>query len=245
MFNLDQAIAAWRQQMSAGGVKTRAILDELESHLRDDIEQQIRSGIAAQSAFENAVQRIGQPYALKTEFAKVGATPWPLRRKIKRLVLGFLGWGDTISFPPLNDFTAGARATLDLAREEPLRFHHDFIGTEHVLLGLLRADTGIVPRVMRKLAIDGEAVRNEIEKIVGTGPVHETAATIPYTPRATNALHLAAQEARALNHAHIGNEHILLGLLLENKGVAGLVLRNLGVQVDQTRREILKELAAS
>src|SRR3954468_4232181 len=113
MFNLDQAIAAWRQQMSAGGIKTRAILDELESHLRDDIEQQLRSGIAAQSAFENAAREIGQPYALKTEFAKVGATTWPLRGKIKRLVLGFLGWGDNISFPPLNDFTAGARATLD------------------------------------------------------------------------------------------------------------------------------------
>ncbi|MDB6122598.1 MAG: clpC [Pedosphaera sp.] len=245
MFNLEQAISEWRKQMSAGGIKTSEVLDELESHLRDDIEQQIRSGTTAQPAFEAAIQRIGQAHALKTEFAKAGEAKWALRRKIKTAIMRFLGWGGVASFPPLNDFNASARATLELAREEPARFHHDFIGTEHVLLGLIRSDTGIVLNLMRRMGVDGETVRKEIEKIVGTGPVHETPVAIPYTPRASHALHLAAKEARALNRPHIGNEHIFLGLLLEDKGVAGLVLRNLGVHVDKTRQEILKGLAAS
>jgi Clp amino terminal domain, pathogenicity island component len=245
MFNLDHAISEWRKQMSAGGIKTPTVLDELECHLRDDIEQQMRSGITAQSAFESAVQQIGQPRALKIEFAKVDEVKWALRRKLKSILMKFIGWGNATPFPPLSNFDASARATLELAQKEPARFHHDFIGTEHVLLSLLKSDTGVVPNVMRKMAVDGETVRKEIEKIVGIGPVHEAAAAIPYTPRARNALHLAAKEARALNHAHIGNEHIFLGLLLESDGVAGLVLRNLGIHIDKTRQEILKELATA
>ena len=144
----------------------------------------------------------------------------------------------------LAEFTSNAQETLTLAREEAPRLHHDFIGTEHVLLGLTKSPAGIVPKVMQKMGVDSENVRREIEKWVGLGqPATQNSTTIPYTPRAKRALSLAAQEAKALHRTHIGAEHIFLGLLLEGHGVAALVLKSLGVDVEKARAEIRRELA--
>src|SRR5438045_7910206 len=109
MFNLDHAIAEWRRQMSSGGIKSRHVLDELESHLREDVEQQMRSGAKLQKAFENAVRQIGQAGALRTEFAKISRTKGQLRLKLRNFWLRFLG---APAVAP-DDLTAGAREALE------------------------------------------------------------------------------------------------------------------------------------
>ena len=239
MFNLDQAITEWRRQLLAAGIKTPGLLDELESHLRDDVEMQMRSGLDPQQAFEAAVQRIGQTNALTAEFKKVGGSKWTLLRKLKAVLAG-----SSVPFPPLADFNPTARQTLEFARAEAGWFHHDFIGTEHVLLGLLKSESGALPNILRRLGLDHGSIRKEIEKIVGVGIASGASAAIPYTPRARQALHLATSEARASKHACVGAEHIFLGLLLEGGGVAALVLKDLGVHVQRAREEVLKELDA-
>ena len=158
------------------------------------------------------------------------------------MIMRFVGGRGAVGLPPLEDFNANARQTLDLAREEAPRFHHDFIGTEHVLLGLLKSENGVASNVLRRFGVEREAVRMEIEKIVGVGPVHKASAAISYTPRARKALLLAVCEAKAMNHAEVGPGHIFLGLLKEGGGVAALVLRNLGIEIKRTREEILSEL---
>src|SRR5262249_8033882 len=131
---------------------------------------------------------------------------------------------------------------LSLAREEAERFRHNFIGTEHLLLGLIRLGQGVAVTVLRKMGLDLEMVRQEVEKLVGSGPEPSTSGRIPFTQRVKKILPLAAREAKTLNHTYVGTEHILLGLLIEADGVAGRVLRNLKVDLLQTRREILREL---
>ena len=241
MFNLDQAIAEWRQHIITCGMKFSEALDEMESHLREDVEQQVHSGATEEQAFKIAVLRLGEAVALKKEFMKARETKWTLLRKLKRAFLGV----DEIPFPSSEYFSPAARQTLELAPEEARHFHHDFIGTEHVLLGLTKSNSRIVSNVMRRLGVDGEAVRLEIEKIVSSGPTHEIAAKIPFTPRAQKALRLAADEARALNQPSINAEHILLGLIIEGGGVAAMVLKNLGVQLERAREEILREMRAN
>ena len=241
MFNLDQAIAEWRRQMAAGGIKIPEALDELESHLRDDIERQMRSGSDAEQAFAAAVQRIGRANILKSEFEKIGGTTWALISKLKSMLAGFVGGRSAVPFPSLDSFDLGATRALALAQSESAHFHHDFIGTEHVLLGVLQLENGIIASILRRFEVDREAVRMEIEKLVGLGAAPATTTGIPYTPRARKALRLAASEAKALNQAYVGTEHIFLGLLLEGGGVAALVLKNLGVDSARTREEILKE----
>jgi len=238
MFDLDEAIVEWRRQMAAGGVKTPEVLDELESHLRDDVEQQVRSGLSTQEAFKVAIRTIGQAKELKAEFQKVGRIRWALLRKIKRMIAACM----SVPFPPTTSFNASARQTLEFARAEAPRFHHDFIGTEHVLLGLLEVENEAIRNILRRFGVDREVIRSEIERFVGLGPVHEVAAAIPYTPRARKSLQLAAREARALNHASVGAEHIFLGLLLEGDGVAARILINLGIQLEKTREEIFRQL---
>jgi ATP-dependent Clp protease ATP-binding subunit ClpC len=121
--------------------------------------------------------------------------------------------------------------------------NHDFIGTEHVLLGLLKSQSGIVPNVMGRLGVEFDSIRAEIEKVIGPGlPAHRVAANIPYTPRATRALALAAKEAEGLNQAQVSPEHIFLGLIKEGTGVAAVVLNNLGVDIGRARGEIVKEM---
>src|SRR6266446_5005444 len=146
------------------------------------------------------------------------------------------------SFDAMNNFTPRAQQVLALARREADRFHHNFVGSEHLLLGLIRLGQGTAVNVLRKMGLDLETVRKEVEKQVGTGPDQKMIGHIPYTPRVKKVLALASKEAKALNHTYVGTEHILLGLLCEGDGVAARVLKNLGVNIEQTRQEILREL---
>ena len=139
----------------------------------------------------------------------------------------------------MSAFTPNAQKTLELARAEAPRLNHDFIGTEHVLLGLLNSPAGIVPNIMRRMGVDAETVRQEIAALIGPGlPAERVAAAIPYTPRAIRALSLAVGEAEALKQPHVSPEHILLGLLKEGEGVAALVLRKLGVDFNKLQKAI-------
>src|SRR5438477_426 len=142
----------------------------------------------------------------------------------------------------MNNVTPSVQQVLDLARKEADRFNHNFVGTEHLLLGLIKLGQGVAVNVLQKLGLDLETVRMEVEKQVGTGPDQKMIGNIPYTPRVKKVLALAAKEAKALNHTYVGTEHILLGLLREGDGVAARVLKNLDVDIEQTRQEILKEL---
>jgi len=142
----------------------------------------------------------------------------------------------------MNNFTPRAQQVLALARKEADRFNHNFVGTEHLLLGLIKLGQGVAVNVLQKLGLDLETVRMEVEKQVGTGPDQKMIGNIPYTPRVKKVLALAAKEAKALNHTYVGTEHILLGLLREGDGVAARVLKNLDIDIEQTRQEILKEL---
>src|SRR5512140_2373740 len=142
----------------------------------------------------------------------------------------------------MNNFTPRAQQVLALARKEADRFNHNFVGTEHLLLGLIKLGQGVAVNVLQKLGLDLETVRMEVEKQVGSGPDQKMIGNIPYTPRVKKVLALAGKEAKALNHTYVGTEHILLGLLREGDGVAARVLKNLDVDIEQTRQEILKEL---
>ncbi len=142
----------------------------------------------------------------------------------------------------MNNFTPRAQQVLALARKEADRFNHNFVGTEHLLLGLIKLGQGVAVNVLQKMGLDPETVRMEVEKQVGTGPDQKLMGNIPYTPRVKKVLALASKEAKALNHTYVGTEHILLGLLREGDGVAARVLKNLDVDIEQTRQEILKEL---
>src|ERR1700744_2497859 len=115
----------------------------------------------------------------------------------------------------MNNFTPRAQQVLALARKEADRFNHNFVGTEHVLLGLIRLGQGVAVNVLQKLGLDLETVRAEVEKQLGKGPHPEKVGNIPYTPRVKKVLALASKEAKALNHTFVGTEHILLGLLRE------------------------------
>ena len=353
MFQLERAISDWRKKLAAQGIASRPILDELESHLREDVETQIRSGANIEEAFRAAVQRIGEGPILKTEFAKLrakgqsrlprifriacfvsgpfmlvtsawalldfeGATaakffslsfisclacyvvslpfwyrflPNPYRRgicitlKITSLVmssipvfalldaLGVLhlpggtvaamlvwsllaaygltifayvcldlergfGWG-LFDCPPAEKFTELAQRAIDLGHDEAAGLRHDFVGTEHLLLGIVASESGLLMDLFRKWDLDSNAIRAGIDKLIGPGCAHKSARDLPYTPRAKKALSLAIQEAREMGHPLISPEHILLGLLLETEGVAGLVLRNLGLNPQRARRDIL------
>src|SRR6266581_1814340 len=143
---------------------------------------------------------------------------------------------------PMRNFTPRAQQALALARKEADRFNHNFVGTEHVLLGLIKLGQGVAVNVIQKLGLDLETVRMEVEKQVGIGPDQKMIGNIPYTPRVKKVLALAVKEAKTLNHSYVGTEHILLGLLREGDGVAARVLKNLDFHIEQTRQEILKEL---
>jgi ATP-dependent Clp protease ATP-binding subunit ClpC len=142
----------------------------------------------------------------------------------------------------MNNFTPRAQQVLALARKEADRFNHNYVGTEHLLLGLIKLGQGVAVNVLQKLGLDLETVRMEVEKQVGTGQESKMVGNIPYTPRVKKVLALASKEARALNHSYVGTEHILLGLLREGEGVAAHVLKSLEVDIEKTRNEILKEL---
>ena len=142
----------------------------------------------------------------------------------------------------MNNFTPRAQQVLALARKEADRFNHNYVGTEHLLLGLIKLGQGVAVNVLQKMGLDLETVRSEVEKQVGSGPETKMVGNIPYTPRVKKVLALAGKEAKSLNHSYVGTEHILLGLLREGEGVAARVLKNLEVDIERTRNEILKEL---
>src|SRR5271169_6434028 len=142
----------------------------------------------------------------------------------------------------MSNFTPRAQQVLALARKEADRFNHNYLGTEHLLLGLIKLGQGVAVNVLQGMGIDLDSVRIAVEKEVGTGPDQKMIGNIPYTPRVKKVLALASKEAKALNHTYVGTEHILLGLLREGDGVAARVLKNLDIDIEQTRQEILKEL---
>ncbi|MBL9151052.1 MAG: ATP-dependent Clp protease ATP-binding subunit [Verrucomicrobiales bacterium] len=142
----------------------------------------------------------------------------------------------------MNNFTPRAQQVLALARKEADRFNHNYVGTEHLLLGLIKLGQGVAVNVLQKMNLDLETVRMEVEKQVGNGPETKMIGNIPYTPRVKKVLALAGKEAKGLNHSYVGTEHILLGLLREGEGVAARVLKNLDVDLERTRNEILREL---
>jgi len=357
MFNLDQAIANWRRQMLACGFKPVDV-DELESHLRDDLKAQVRSGANEERAFDLAIQRLGAPVELKREFAKSRLTEAAQLRKFPRYsyficataailidlwslisfdltlaarvgmgggltlfalylfglpiwlrwrsgapgvyllgalkVIGFivpvwilfalltalrvlpweigiisemLMWSLCAAYgltalactadfcgsgssgggfpvlmprpiPPSIAFNPAVRRVLEVAREEALGFGHDFVGTEHVLLGLLQTAGGAL---VQSLQLNSEAVRSEVCRLVQAAPARSVNSELPLTPRARKALQFASREALSLKRSPIGPEHIFLGLLLEGSGIGAIALRNLGIQLEQLRAAIERD----
>ncbi|MDD5347306.1 MAG: ATP-dependent Clp protease ATP-binding subunit [Candidatus Omnitrophica bacterium] len=143
-----------------------------------------------------------------------------------------------------NRFTERARKVIILAKEEAKRFNHDYIGTEHILLGLIREGEGVAATVLEKMGVSLENIRIEIEKLVQPGPATQIIGDLPFTPRAKKALELAAEEARSLGHNYIGTEHLLLGLIREEEGVASQVLLNLGMDLSTVRNKIMEVLGS-
>ena len=141
-------------------------------------------------------------------------------------------------------FTDRARKVMGLARQEAQRFNHQYIGTEHILLGLIQEGSGVAANVLRNLDVDPDKIRVEVEKIVQDGPTMVTMGQLPFTPRAKKVLELASEEATNLRHNYIGTEHLLLGLIRENEGVAAQVLMNLGLKLEDVREEVLELLGA-
>ncbi len=141
-------------------------------------------------------------------------------------------------------FTDRAKKVMNLARQEAQRFNHEYLGTEHVLLGLVQEGSGVAANVLKNMGIDLTKIRAEVEKLVKTGPSMVTMGQLPFTPRAKKVLELSMEEAQSLGHNYIGTEHLLLGLIKENEGIASRVLTNLGVKLEDVREEVLEFLGA-
>jgi len=140
-------------------------------------------------------------------------------------------------------FTDRARKVMQLANQEAQRFNHEYIGTEHLLLGLVAEGSGVAVHVLRNLDLDPDRIRREVEGIVQPGSGDDiTMSKLPQTPRAKKVIEYAIEEARNLNHNYVGTEHLLLGLLREQEGVAARILMNLGLNLDQVREEVLSLL---
>jgi len=139
-------------------------------------------------------------------------------------------------------FTDRARKVLELANEEARRFGHEYIGTEHLLLGLIKEDRGVGAQVLVHLGVDLPGIRAEVEKLMTRGPDTPAKGRLPQTPRAKNVIEFSMDEARNLNHDYVGTEHILLGLIREEEGVAAQILMNVGLTLEQIRGEIVKVL---
>ncbi|MDP6601987.1 MAG: ATP-dependent Clp protease ATP-binding subunit [Phycisphaerales bacterium] len=140
--------------------------------------------------------------------------------------------------------TDRARKVMALANQEAQRFNHEYIGTEHILLGLVKEGSGVGANVLKHLSIDLRKVRLEVEKLVKSGPDMVTMGKLPQTPRAKKVIEYSIEEARSLNHNYVGTEHLLLGLLREQEGVAAQVLLNLGLKLEEVREEVLNLLGA-
>lgn len=139
-----------------------------------------------------------------------------------------------------SNFTPRAQQALAIARKEAERLNHDFVGTEHLLLGIIRHGQGVAVNVLKRMGLELETIRMEVEKFARPG--EQRPADAPYTPRVKRVLAFAANESRELKHMYVGTEHVLLGLLHKRDGVAARVLRSQNVLLEATRKEILKEL---
>lgn len=142
-------------------------------------------------------------------------------------------------------FTERARKVVILAKEEAKRFNHDYIGTEHILLGLIKEGEGVAAAVLQNLGLSLEAIRLEVEKLVQPGPPTVVSGDIPFTPKAKKVIELATDEARNLGHNYIGTEHLLFGLIREGEGVASQVLSNLGLDLNRVRQEVMSLLGSA
>ena len=142
----------------------------------------------------------------------------------------------------MNNFIPRVQQVLSLSRKEAERLHHNYVGTEHILLGLIQLGQSVAVNVLEKIGLDLNALRTHIEEQIGTGPDAKPTGNIPYTPRVKKVLNLAVKEAQSLKHSYVGTEHLLLGLLREGEGVAARVLKDLDVDDKRCRNEILKEL---
>jgi len=140
-------------------------------------------------------------------------------------------------------FTERAQKVLALAQEEAIRLNHNNVGTEHILLGLVREGEGIAAKALFALGITPDKIQSEVEKLIGTGAAYTQAP--PYTPRAKKVIELSMDEARKMGHSYVGTEHILLGLIREGEGVAARVLSNLGVNLNKARQQVLQLLGSS
>jgi hypothetical protein len=371
MFDLNRAIAKWRRHLAAAGIESSQVLDELESHLRDEVDAQMDAGAGAREAFEAATRRLGEAETLQVEFVKAASevrrcsfvralcfvsaavvltvNSWtlmqfdlsvseriaglggtavgslylaalPFLRKIfsriafirlmgvlkmggillslavffmfltvTQVVHAEIGivthmavWtlcllffltpfaalfeerkghggsslpplffgmrppgptpfgpsGAEIPLPPSDAFAPAARQSLEIAREEAYRLGHDFVGTEHVLLGVLKLAKDRVAKILTKNGLDCESVRKEIERLVAPQPGRASVNVLPLTPRARKALQLAGCEAKTREHPLINSEHILIGLLAEGGGVGARALKNFGIGIETIREEI-------
>ena len=144
-----------------------------------------------------------------------------------------------------NKFTERARKVILLAKQEAKRFNHDYIGTEHILLGLLREGEGVAAAVLQSLGMNLNNIRLEIDKLVQIGPTTVVTGDLPFTPKAKKVMELAMEEARSLGHNYIGTEHLLLGLIREGEGVASQVFTNMGLDIDTVREEVIKLLGST
>src|SRR5688572_10258039 len=167
-----------------------------------------------------------------------------------RKLLRFVGWelrshgssGRKITMNGYN-FTERVRKVLAMSREEAARLHHEYVGTEHMLLGLLREGEGVAAAVLQSAGIDSDEAVETVESLVKSGKGHQgTGPDLPYTSRAKKVLEFAMQEARELNHSYVGTEHLLLGILREEKGIAAQVLNEFGLTLAQARAETLRML---
>ncbi len=144
-----------------------------------------------------------------------------------------------------NKFTERARKVILLAKQEAKRFNHDYIGTEHILLGLLREGEGVAAAVLQSLGMNLNNIRLEVEKLVQIGPTTVVSGDLPFTPKAKKVMELAMEEARTLGHNYIGTEHLLLGLIREGEGVASQVFMNMGLDLEKVREEVIKLLGST
>jgi ATP-dependent Clp protease ATP-binding subunit ClpC len=143
-----------------------------------------------------------------------------------------------------NRFTERARKVIVYSKEEARRFNHDYIGTEHLLLGLVSEEEGVASTVLNKLGLDLQSIRIEVEKLVASGSQTAVKGDIPFTPLSKKALELSAEEARSLGHNYIGTEHLLLGLIKESEGIASAVLVNLGLSLGSIQKEVMNLLGS-
>src|SRR5207248_11587175 len=194
----------------------------------------VRPALQALPAFLDSQETATRIAAWWQSFARVGM-------RGRHPAIGAVGQQEMDMF---ERFTDRARKVMALANQEAQRFNHEYIGTEHILLGLVKEGSGVGATVLKNLDIDLRKVRLEVEKLVKSGPDMVTMGKLPQTPRAKKVIEYAIAEARHLGHNYVGTEHLLLGLLREKDGVAAQVLMNLGLKLEEVREEVLNLLGA-